>query len=228
MKQFKVLLFLFGALIFIACSKKETTTTNSEGDSFKGELNDVKALYNEDIVAALDSLGFTFNLGDNPPQLEGAYEVKPFILENSNIPTDSIGNIFYDQVITLSNQDNTNLTIDIQILGERQLTLGSGSFISGDGNKFSVYSLTETQTDSSVVVETTVSISGIITDDGISYLQYAGLMLDDKGDPDTLYIENNQGRLIIDSDFISPKTTSSSSSSKNSSITNAKSVFLEN
>lgn len=180
-------------------------SNEEDGTTMISTLQDVERFYTPELVDSLETLGFLFRLGDTPPIIEGAYQVTPFVLQASLVPTDSIGSQFADQIITFSNQDNTALTIDFKIEGGSQTTVGSGSFISGTDNQFSVFLITQSRTDESVLVDTTVSITGIVTAEGIENLQFAGLMLDDKGDPDDLYISNNTGRLIVDQDSISPR-----------------------
>ena len=49
-------------------------------------------------------------------------------------------------------------------------------------------------------------MSGKVTEGGIMDYEFINLMLDDNGDPQDVWIENNTGRLLIDSDGFSPLT----------------------
>lgn len=203
-----ILLFV-PILLLLGCTEdqaknKEQTVVE---EVFKGTIEDIKIFYTPELVDALEDLGFLFNTGGNPPIIEGTYFVSPFILEASTMPGDTIGKVFADQKMMFSNQNNEELTIDFQIEGGDQLTVGKGSFISGSDNKFSVFLISQSRTGESVLVDTAVSITGQIDSEGIRNLQWAGSMLDDKGDPDDLYITNNTGRLIYDFDKISPSAS---------------------
>ena len=182
---------------------------SSDDDSgsreFDGSIQSLEEFYNPELVAALEELGFKINQGNTPPNVEGSYFSSPFILQESNIPEDTPNHVFSDYTSTFSNQDVNSLTVDFIGNNRDQIDEGDGSLISGENKSFSVYLKNNTQIGSSIMVSTAIAISGIMTDEGIEDFQYAILMLDDKGDPDEVYIENNTGRLIHDSDGFSPK-----------------------
>ncbi len=185
-------------------SEEPSVEENPEEPVFSGSITAIENFYSVELVESLQELGFLLNTGDTPPNINGTYFISPFVLEASTVPTDTVGNIFVDQTLTFSNQNNEALTIDFQIEGGDQITVGNGSFITGNDNNFSVFLISQSRTGESVLVDTAVSLTGQIDSLGIRNLRWAGLMLDDKGDPDDLYIPNNSGRLIYDSDKLSP------------------------
>jgi hypothetical protein len=199
MKNLFKLLFLI--LLLVSCSDDDDSGT---GD-FDGSIQSLEQFYTPELVQALEDLGFIINEGSEPPNIEGVFFGSPIILDESSVPGDEIGSVFSDYILTFLNQDNQNLQVDFQGQSGSQSDDGFGSLISGENNTFSVYLKTTSQIEDSVTVETAFAISGKLIVEGIENLQIAVLMLDDKGDPDGIYIENNTGRLLYDSDLFSPK-----------------------
>ena len=197
-------ILLLSILGMLSCSKSDDNTVSNE-PSFQGTLSDIEEYYTPELVESLQNLGFIFNLGNTPGNVEGVYEISPSVIQASTTGIDNIGERLADQTITLSNQNNDRLTIDFKIDGNGQTSFGNGSFISGDSDEFSIFIKSQTQNQNSIAVETATSITGKVSQNGLLNFQFAGLMLDDKGDPDGVYIENNTGRLIHDSDKTSPR-----------------------
>ncbi|HZW77351.1 MAG TPA: hypothetical protein VFF21_03475, partial [Flavobacteriaceae bacterium] len=82
--------------------------------------------------------------------------------------------------------------------------VGDGSFISGDGNKFTVYLITATESDT-YRADTAIVISGKIENDGIHDIQLGFFMKDNYGNPGGNFIGNNEGRIIVDGDGLAEK-----------------------
>ncbi|WCO00596.1 hypothetical protein [Psychroserpens ponticola] len=198
----KTILFFAMITMLFSCSGDDDAAEIA--NQFDGSLESVEEFFTPELVDALLDLGFIINTGDNPPNIEGVYFSSPFILEASTVPSDFVGQSFADYTSEFSNQDNGSLTIDFNGMGGNQTDVGFGSFVSGDGNAFSVY-LKNTGTIGTYSADTAIAISGRMTEDGIEDFKLAALMLDDNGDPESVYIENNTGRLIYDSDEFSPR-----------------------
>ncbi|QCX01638.1 hypothetical protein FGM00_16530 [Aggregatimonas sangjinii] len=192
---------------FYSCDKNDDSETT---DEFDGSIRSVENFFTPELVKALTDLGFELNEGNTPPNLEGTYLISPLQLNATTVETDQIGSIFSDYTATITNQNNEKLTIDFNGEGGGQIDNGFGSFISGTENKFSIY-LKLTIQIGNEPAESAYALSGTITDDGISEAQMAILMLDDKGDVEEVYIENNTGRLFTDGDGFSPKNPSTTS-----------------
>ena len=184
----------------VSTSCKKDKGENDTG--FDGSLNDIENFYNSDVVDALIDLGLDINTGANPPNIEGLFNATPFILQASSVDGDSPGSQFPDLSMIFSNQDNESLTIDFNGANGPESYDGDGSFISGEGDSFSVF-LTVDVTLNGNVAETTFAISGSIAEGGLGDIQVALIMIDDGGDPDGAFIENNTGRLLYDSDGFS-------------------------
>ncbi len=82
---------------------------------------------------------------------------------------------------------------------------GFGSFISGQGNNFTVYVKIDAEDTKGHKLLQTEVYSGTLEQGGIRNLQRSLFMIDDKGDPNGEYIENGQGRLVEDGDGFSEK-----------------------
>ncbi|WP_298341267.1 hypothetical protein [uncultured Algibacter sp.] len=204
MKRLLFVLLTVSPFLLFNCSNNDDDNNQDEG--FDGSIEDIRDFYNDDLVDALEDLGFNLNTGNNPPNIEGVYFVSPLLLEASSVTGDIVGMPFNDYTITFSNQNNSALTIDYFGDQGNQIDQGSGSFISGDDDNFTVLLIT-TSTDESnnTTADSAISISGVLTDGGIENIQMAFMMLDNKGNPNGEWIPNNTGRIAYDSDFNSPK-----------------------
>ena len=186
-----------------------TACGGSGGGSTKVEKNgltkDINHLVPKEILEKMISLGMPIHKGGTPPKIEGIYQIKPFILQSSNVPGDAAGDGFADMHVEFYKQNNKKLTIKINYneLGD-QSGHGIGSFIVGTDNKFTVF----TKVDGILEGEKFVSVdvySGIITDNGIADYHHGTFMIDNKGDPKHIMLDNGMGRVAYDADGISEK-----------------------
>lgn len=203
MKKIKLLCYaLILCFTFSSCSDDEDSGTSE----FDGSIESVEDFFNPEVIDAFQELGFTINTGNNPPQiLEGSYLASPFVLQESSVTGDNIGSTFSNYIFEFSNQNNGTLTIDFVGSASIQEDIGYGSFISGSNDSFSVF-LKITSTYQGATAEFAYAMSGKVTEGGIMDYEFINLMLDDNGDPQDVWIENNTGRLLIDSDGFSPLT----------------------
>ena len=186
-------------ILFIGCSD-----SSDDLKEFDGSVESIKNFVTSDSYEAMRDMGFIFNTGENPPNVEGSYLMSKNILKNTTVDNDYfIGKEFTDIVYTFSNQQE--LALDFRSKQSSQVSEGFGSLISGEGNKFSIYLKSKTKIGGSVETTTIDALSGEFTNTGIKNLISISIMLDDKGDPDNVYIENNTGRLLEDKDGFSPK-----------------------
>ena len=169
---------------------------------------DVHNIIPDDILEKFKELGITINGGNNPPNIEGTYFISPYILVKSNFADGfDPGYRFADMLMTFSKQDNAKLTVVCDYINGPGTGNGLGSFITGNGNKFSVY--TEISGTLSGYTFKSVEIySGEITPSGIKGFYDAFIVT--KEAPST--IKRGQGRLIYDSDGFSERITQSNAS----------------
>lgn len=186
-----------------------TSPGNSPNDDpvFDGTRPSLDNIYSVDQVEAIENIGLELNLGDTPPNVEGTFRLEPNALQSTTVPDDSpIGTEFADYDITFSNQNDETLTLDLFLESSNSTTTGSGSFIAGSGDSFTVFFVSETNTEG-FVTKGTITFSGLVNSAGITNLQMAFFMLDDGGDPDDEYIPENTGRLFMDLDGFSQRSS---------------------
>jgi len=193
-------------------------------DGFEASIND---LYTPAQVDAIEQIGLVFNLGDQPPNIEGTFRVEPVIVQATTAPEDD-GETGFElpaQTYTFSNQNNSTLTVDLLLIEDSgQTTVGNGSFISGNDQQFTVYFVSETNIDG-FVADTTITLSAVISGNGIENVQAAGFLLNDRGDPGDVFIPNNAGRLVIDEDGFSERIQSKDKIGNVSEATSGKSLL---
>ncbi|WP_086031304.1 hypothetical protein [Tenacibaculum holothuriorum] len=199
MKRILHFCFILFFLAFIGCSD-----SSEDLKEFDGSIESIESFISPETVNAMKNLGFVFNTGNTPPNIEGSYLMSENILKKTTVVPDYIPGFRFTNILyTFSNQNGVNL--DFKSKQGSQISEGKGSFISGEGNKFSIYLKTKTRINNSVEAITVEALSGEYTDTGIKNLISISVMLDDKGDPDNVYIDNNTGRLFYDKDGFSPK-----------------------
>ncbi|MFB6318374.1 hypothetical protein [Saccharicrinis sp. FJH54] len=198
-------------LVISAISCKKT-------DDSKGFSDDIKNFVPDSTIQSLRDMGMSINEGKNPPDIEGYYLVKPMVMKASSVPgeTQSEASVWYDQRYHVYNQNNDALTVDVEIDGldaggnVRSHSLGKGTFISGNDDYFSTFTIQEGEeyfnTDTAYYKWLEV-VSGMITEDGIRKYQMALLMLDDYDDPYDIYIPVNTGRVFVDGDSLAERTS---------------------
>lgn len=161
----------------------------------------------DDILQDIIDNGQVINEGFNPPKLEGKYRVSPQTLVSSNF-NDALlpGFVFVDLIIEFKNFNATKQTVDVFLeeVGEN-MGEGKGSFVSGEGNQFTVYVEINTEDNQGHKLLQADVYSGTLEPNGIINLQRSLFMIEDNGDPNNEYIENGQGRLIDDNDGFSEK-----------------------
>ena len=215
-----IFLFVFG-ILFTACEDEENDSNNDKKVEENGLTEEINNFLPDSIITEMEDLGMILNTGGNPSDVEGIYEVTPFVLDSSNIPSDYSGSTFSDLRFKLYNQNNEDLTIKVDYVNGPEEGSGLGSFIVGDGNKFTVVSevTTVAYSDTAVVA---MLFSGELKEDGIKDFYYANFMIENNGG--TYYIENGQGRVIYDSDGFSDKVDNLKSLENDSSDKPLKSV----
>jgi len=198
MKNIKFLLICSLVLLISSCS------SDDDSGGFDRSTGDIKDFVTPELYDIMTELGLVIHTGNTPPLLEGGYYMSPCILSATNIETDNIGAAYASQTFYLSNMNADNLTIDYAGGGGSQQDDGSGSFISGSGNDFSIF-LTITSEISGYEADTVFVLSGTETNDGFVDFQLAVFMKDNNGNPGGVFIEDGKGRIFIDGDELVEK-----------------------
>ena len=148
--------------------------------------------------------------GANPPNIEGIYLLSPNELTYDATNQFEIGHVFSDMYFRFYNQDMVNNTLDYQEKQKSSGGSGTGCFISGEGNNFTVYfnvDVTSRYEKYDISLKQALVISGTKTDDGIKNLEYAFVIVDKSSDPDQYVIDPGDFRAFKDGDGMGITTT---------------------
>ena len=146
--------------------------------------------------------------GVTPPNVEGAYFMNPEILVKSTLSYDSPGKTFASEYMNFTNQNMEANTIDMTRVqgGGIEWMKGSGAFISGYDNCFTIYFNMAGEVNNVPVTEAIV-VSGVKTDGGIKNLSWAFILKEKGNDPYGSVVPVGTIRSFIDSDGISESTS---------------------
>ena len=151
--------------------------------------------------------------GNKPPKMEGVYVMDPEIVYDSTNGYKEGNKKFAPLYFRLSNQNEINNTIDYescQVNSKVNSTAkGSGAFISGEGDKFTVFFKStdvNKYSDYSVTMKQSLVISGIKTDSGIKDLRYSFIVREKSEDPNNHTMGVGDFRVFKDGDDLSPNS----------------------
>lgn len=186
--------FLLIALVLGACCKEYP------------ELVPGQNFIPDDILKAIENNGQVIHNGYTPPHLEGKYLISPQVLVSSNFDDPYLpGHLFNSTILEFSEFNPKDLTIKVSITEGSLTGVGYGSFISGQGDNFTVYVKLDAEDSTGHKLLQTEVYSGTLEANGIRNLQRSLFMVDDHGDPNQEYLGNGQGRLAKDGDGFSEK-----------------------
>lgn len=199
-RNFKWLLVLLVATIFVACKKdnKEVVDEIARLEVLKKKIADIIPQQYQD---TLTRLGITLNQDVTPPNLEGAFGIKPVKLLKSNRPEDPASLTFTDVSVKFLAQDSDN---NIKLIGRKFLTDADTSIItaiSGSANKFTVYGKVKSVSGSNSAIFGII-ISGEKDGAVIRNVRY-GLINIDNSKGGTRFIRQGEARVVFDSDLVS-------------------------
>ena len=195
-----------------------TINMSANGDVviFTGDINpwEVEERFNnvipEEIKDEMEPY-IPFYGGTTPPNIEGTVFVDPF----STVYCQDYGNggyapgdIVTSEYIRFQNQNMIYNTLDmdeVSVNGNSSQS-GSGAFISGSGDNFTVFFNTVGQS-YGISTKTALIISGTKTPTGIADLKYAFVMVEKGSDPNNRLMKEGVFRVFMDGDGISPYTS---------------------
>lgn len=149
-----------------------------------------------------------------PPNVEGTYSIKPYILEKSNINTDVPGYQFLNGEVKLFNQSTKDFGINLT--GKNFLNTADTSLVtavSGAGNNFTIYGKVKSVSGTHSAIFAIV-ISGTKEGTALKNVK-VGIINIDNSNGGTVYIKQGQGRVAYDSDHISESIAVSNSVASN-------------
>ncbi|HET7117915.1 MAG TPA: hypothetical protein VFI29_15575 [Hanamia sp.] len=202
MKKILYLLFI-GFAILESCSKKKDDTSDSSGLS-----QDIQNFVPQTLIDSMQTWGLVINKGKTPPMIDGVYNDSANLCTFDNSSYNYTGDYFANYHYKFHDQDNSKLTIELDYndiyAGGSDSASGAGSFISGTGNDFTVFTDVKGVTNG-VNYEAITMYSGTITNSGIKNLQYSFYMKDKGDDPDKKLIDVGSARIFKDEDGFSEK-----------------------
>lgn len=190
------------ALFTASCQPKKVDT-----DPAKGLSGKIQRIVPPAVLDEMRAKGLVINEGSQPPQLDGIFIASPYTLLSPYGSEDSWqqGRVIDDYKFRFYDQAGDDLKLDIKQSNET--ATGLGSFVSGFGNKFTIFAQTEGV--QSGIENTQLSvISGEVSANGIINFQYAFTITAKTGDTqnDTL-IPVGKARVWEDGDQVANKTT---------------------
>lgn len=142
--------------------------------------------------------------GVTPPNVEGSYYMDPEALIGTSLSYDQIGKHFSSEYQKFSGQDMVKNTINMVRVqgGGSEWMKGTGAFISGSGDNFTIYFDMEGES-SGIPVKEAIVLSGTKTPAGIKNLTW-GFILKEKGDdPHGYVVPVGSFRIAADEDGMS-------------------------
>jgi hypothetical protein len=187
------------SLIATSC-KKDKTPSNEEILN-----NTIEQIIPKQYLDTLKKLGLNINEGTTPPNAEGIYDFKPLKLIKSNRPSDVVGMLFANAKVKLFNQSAANF--GIQLLGKNFIAANDTSLvtaISGSGNNFTVYGKVKAvKPNSNNYAVFALIISGTKEGSSLKNVKHGLINIDNSMGGTGYFIEQGQGRLVYDTDYIS-------------------------
>ena len=143
--------------------------------------------------------------GKNPPNIEGSYLLSPQVLIGSSLRNDEIGKVYASEYQKYSSQDMNKNTIDLVGVEESSdgisVSRGTGAYISGSNNNFTIYFDMESENSYSTS-KLAYIVSGTKTSTGIRNLT-CGFIMKEKYDPQNKLVPVGTFRFFKDQDGMS-------------------------
>ena len=165
-----------------------------------GEPGDIEAIIPPALVDSLEKYMPIYR-GKTPPNVEGIYLVRPneavYCQDNGFVP----GTLAASNIIHFYNQNEETLSLEYKSRNFRNTSSahGTGSFISGSGNNFTIYFDTEGEM-YGIYAKTADVYSGTIDEKGIVNLHHGFVMVEKGDDPEHHIMSEGVFRLFRDGD----------------------------
>jgi hypothetical protein len=196
-----VAITLLATVLLASCKK-------SSVDPSKGLSAKIQSIVPQAILDDMKAKGLVVNEGSQPPQLSGIYIASPYTLLSPYSAQDGWqkGKVISDYKFRFYDQVGDEVKLDFKQSSET--ATGLGSFVSGFGNKFTIFA--QTKGVQSGVQNTQLSvISGEIGSDGIINFQYAFTFTEKTGDAsNSILIPVGKSRIWEDGNQLASKTNS--------------------
>lgn len=145
----KGLLFLAVYLFCVACNRVINTTDQVKPDPNQNFVEPIQKIVTPAILDSLKKYGVPINEGLTPPRIDGVFFRSKTVIINSNLEPDKKDlntKIFADNKYKFYDQSegNTVINVDFRTYDSQGSDLGAGAsgvrgFVSGSGNKFTIF-----------------------------------------------------------------------------------------
>lgn len=199
------------AVILLTAVVVLNSCKNREEDPTIGFSEEIQKIVPQSIVNDLRAKGMTINEGKVPPAIQGAFRANPYELLSPYGQEDgwTKGKIITAYRFLFSEQtaDGKQMKIDYKNEGGTDTGTGLGSFVSGHGNKFTLFAEAKGRSQN-VDYTNLIVISGEVTAKGIADFQYS-LYLNQKSEGlgKGALIPINTGRIWIDNDKLTERVS---------------------
>lgn len=205
MKKLTNKLLAMGILVIVlftivSCGKEDPADPN---DGFKNELSpEIRNMIADSLVLQLEEKGMTIHRGNRPPNAEGVFLASPFELLSPYGPEDAEpGYIISDYWFKIYDQVGDQAKIDYKGGSSSDEGIGEGSFISGSGNKFTLFSEFVGNFGGEMPYSIVSVITGEISEDGIKDFQFGLVLTHKERDKQNIFlIPEGSSRVFIDND----------------------------
>ena len=173
MKKLTFLLLASTLLMLAACRKEKIETPPVE--ETKEFSNEIYSIIPEAYIDSIKAKGMVLHPGNNPPELAGIFHISPVTLFATTGPSDPWpqGYVINDYKYRFYEYSSGQLKVDYkQIDGGDDEAFGLGAYVSGSGNKFTVFAQL-VGSGNGIAYKQAAVISGEITAGGIKDFKYA-------------------------------------------------------
>jgi hypothetical protein len=195
------------AMFVLAISTLWLNGCKKKNDPMPGLSQKIQTIVSQAALNDMKEKGMIINEGNQPPIVEGSFQVNPTVLLAPYGLNDAFkkGKVVKDFRIRLSNQKNGDVFYEEKEDNTTDSQSGTASFLSGNGNKFTLFSET-TGVSNGIGIKQLVVISGEISGTGIKNFQYVFTITQKNGDEtNTKLIPINQARVYEDGNGLAEK-----------------------
>lgn len=189
---------LLSSILFLnGCKKK---------DPEPGLSAKIQQIVPADLLSTMKAQGMPINEGTTPPNIEGIFASSPHTLAATyEGDFDKVGRTYSDFIVKFSAQNAADGSVNIDIKNGSAVSTGIGGFVSGSGNKFSLFAETDLRDGTATAKQIRV-FSGEITSAGIKDF-YSTVLLKEKNDPNNRLIEVGKMRIVKDGNGLASSRT---------------------
>ena len=184
-------------LVIVSCKKNDSPALSEK----------IQNIIADSVVKAFEGRGLVINRGNKPPKVEGIFRAEPLELLSPYSAQDGYkkGRVIEDYLFKIFDQVNDEAKLDYKNEYNTDNATGQGTFISGSGSKFTLFSQS-TGTSNSINYKMVSIMSGEVAGTGIKDMQFAVVLTEKDGDDvNILMIPEGKGRIWFDNDKIADK-----------------------